>query len=159
MAFNPDEYLSNKTTPTFDPDRYLAQRPATRMPKVTVTAPPGEVKTTLGEDVSQGALNLLGGALRGAGSIGATLIRPFESAEENAARRAQMTEALQQFGVQPESGLFTTGKIGAETLGTLPIGGILARGLLTAPGAAAIAPTVAPLADRKSTRLNSSHRT
>lgn len=124
---------------------HLSQQP-TRMPEVTVTAPPGEVKTTLGEDISQGALNLLGGAIRGAGSIGATLTRPFESAEENAARRSQMTEALQQFGVQPESGLFTTGKIGAEIAGTLPIGGILARGLMAAPGAAAVAPTIAPLA-------------
>ena len=124
---------------------HLAQQP-TRMPEVTVTAPPGEVKTTLGEDISQGALNVLGGALRGAGSIGATLIRPFESAEENAARRAQMTEALQQFGVQPESGLFTAGKIGTEIAGTLPVGGILARGLMAAPGAAAVAPVVAPLA-------------
>ena len=145
MPFDPDAYLSGKTTPTFDPDRYLAQQP-TRMPEVTVTAPPGEVKTTLGEDISQGALNVLGGALRGAGSMGLWFTRPFESAEENAARKAQMTEALQQFGVQPESGLFTAGKIGTEIAGTLPVGGILARGLMAAPGAAAVAPAVTPLA-------------
>lgn len=121
-------------------------RPATRMPEVEVTAAPGEVKTTVGENISEGALNLLGGALRGAGSIGATLIRPFESAEENRARRQQMTEALQQFGVQPESTMFGVGKLGTEIAGTLPIGGVLARGLMAAPGAAAVAPTLRPLA-------------
>jgi hypothetical protein len=121
-------------------------RPAARMPEIEVTAPPGEVKTTIGEDISQGALNLLGGALRGAGSIGATLIRPFESAEENRARRQQMTDALRQFGVQPESMIYGAGQIGTEIAGTLPIGGLLARGLMAAPGAAAVAPTLRPLA-------------
>ena len=41
------------------------------------------------------AVNLAAGALRGAGSIGATALRPFESAEENEQRRLAMDLALQ----------------------------------------------------------------
>ena len=85
--------------------------------------------------------DVLAGAVRGAGSIGATLIRPFETAEENAVRRQQMTEALQTMGADPESTSFALGKTGAEIAGTLPIGGILGK------GATAVAPrALAPLA-------------
>ena len=83
--------------------------------------------------------DVLAGAVRGAGSIGATLIRPFETAEENAVRRQQMTEALQTMGADPESTSFALGKTGAEIAGTLPIGGILGKGV-TAVAPRALAP-------------------
>jgi hypothetical protein len=91
------------------------------------------------------ALNLAGGLVRGAGSIGATLMRPFESAEENAMRRQQMTQGLASLGVDPNSLAFGAGKIGGEIAGTLPIGGLLGRGLMAA------APAAAPLATALST--------
>lgn len=68
------------------------------------------------------------GAVRGAGSIGATLLRPFESAEESAQRRQSMTGALTEMGAQPESIPFQAGKIGAEIAGTAGAGNVLARG-------------------------------
>ena len=125
-----------------NPQLAAPTRAVARAPETVVTA---DRETTLGEDISQGALNVLGGAVRGAGSIGATLIRPFESAEANRVRREQMTEALQQFGVQPESTLFGAGKFGTEVAGALPVGGLIGRGLMAA------APSAAPLATAIST--------
>ena len=125
-----------------NPQLAAPTRAVARVPETVVTA---DRETTLGEDISQGALNVLGGAVRGAGSIGATLIRPFESSEANRVRREQMTEALQQFGVQPESTLFGAGKFGTEVAGTLPVGGLIGRGLMAA------APSAAPLATAIST--------
>jgi hypothetical protein len=70
--------------------------------------------------------DLLAGAVRGAGSIGATVLRPFESGEENAQRRADITAGLQSMGAQPESLAFRTGKLGGEIAGTAGAGGVLA---------------------------------
>lgn len=70
--------------------------------------------------------DMLAGAIRGAGSIGATLMRPFESAEENAARRAAMTSGLQEMGAQPNTLAFQTGKLGGEIAGTAGVGNVLA---------------------------------
>ena len=70
----------------------------------------------------------LAGAVRGAGSIGATLMRPFESGSENEARRESMTGALQSLGADPESGVYQAGKLGAEMAGTAGIGGVAGLG-------------------------------
>jgi hypothetical protein len=94
--------------------------------------------------------DLATGFVRGAGSIGATLIRPFETAEENAMRRRQITEGLTSLGVDPNSFLFGAGKLGGEVAGTLGTGGLLARGLLAAAPAAAV-PAVTPFATALST--------
>jgi len=90
--------------------------------------------------VGQQVGNLAAGAVRGAGSIGATIIRPFESAEENAARRKAMDEALQTMGAEPDSFAYGAGKIGAEIAGTAGAAGLAARGLAAVPGVAAAAP-------------------
>jgi hypothetical protein len=100
--------------------------------------------------------NVAAGLARGAGSIGATLLAPADyiagkiaekygeipfvtGRDEN--RRIKMTEALRTMGAQPESLAFQSGQIGGEVAGTLPIGGILGRGVT------AVAPRVAaPLA-------------
>lgn len=78
----------------------------------------GNVGQTLG--------NVAAGAIRGAGSIGATLIRPFETAQENEARRRAMDEVLASFGAQPESTAYAAGKFGGEMVGTAGLGGALA---------------------------------
>ena len=96
------------------------------------------------------ALNLAAGLVMGAGSIGATLMRPFETAEENAERRRQMTRGLSSLGADTDSLAFGAGKIGGEIAGTLPIGGLLGRGLMAAAPAAAV-PAVTPLATALST--------
>jgi hypothetical protein len=99
------------------------------------------------------AYNALGGALRGAGSIGSTLISGAKAVSElspltlakqylkgenlggglsnilsdDAARREAMTGGLQELGVNPESKSFDVGKIGAEIAGTMGTGGLLAN--------------------------------
>lgn len=72
------------------------------------------------------------GAVRGAGSIGATLLRPFESGAENEQRRQSMTGGLQEMGANPDSIAFGAGKLGGEIAGTAGVGSALAapfRGL------------------------------
>lgn len=65
------------------------------------------------------------GALRGAGSIGATLMRPMESGAENQQRRQAMTGGLQEMGADPSSIAFGAGKLGGEIAGTAGIGTVL----------------------------------
>lgn len=85
------------------------------------------------QGVSQNALNLLAGGIRGAGSIGATAMRVLpnflggDTAEENAARRQSMDEALQSFGAQPDSWMYKGGKLGTEVMGTAGAGNLLAK--------------------------------
>lgn len=84
--------------------------------------------------------NLAAGLVRGAGSIGATLLRPFESAEENEQRRQDMTNALGMLGADTNSLTFKAGKIGGEIAGTAGAGGAVGNVLARIPGAAAVAP-------------------
>lgn len=87
------------------------------------------------------AVNLVAGALRGAGSIGATALRPFESAEENEQRRLAMDLALQGIsGARPESLAFKGGKIGGEIAGTAGVGTLAANALRAVPGVATAIP-------------------
>lgn len=86
----------------------------------------------------QGVGNTAAGLLRGAGSIGATLLAPMDiasdalsgkglSLESNRQRRADMDAALQTMGAQPDSWLYKGGKIGGEILGTAGAGGVLGQ--------------------------------
>lgn len=87
--------------------------------------------------------DLLAGAVRGAGSIGATLMAPVDAAARAAGiqnsfigrddRRASMDDALRTMGADTDSLAYGTGKIGAEIAGTAGVGGQLARGLTFAP--------------------------
>lgn len=93
-------------------------------------------------------MNLGAGAIRGAGSIGATILAPFDAAAramniENSFigrrdRRDAMTEGLRSMGADPESGSFQVGKIGGEVAGTLGVGGALASGARLAGASPAI---------------------
>lgn len=106
-----------------------------------------------GKQLMQDAGNILGGAIRGAGSIGATIVAPYDivqdlragkglSLESNRQRRADMDWALQDLGAQPDSIAFKGGKLGAEIAGTAGAGGMLAKGAAMLPGAAKIAPLI-----------------
>lgn len=94
----------------------------------------------------QNAGNLGAGLLRGASSIGATLLAPADYLGEqigkvvpdwlkpelsNTNRRRELDPNLQAMGADTESGLYTAGKIGAEIAGTAGTGGILAKGAQT----------------------------
>ena len=143
-TFDPDAYLAKKQE--FDPDAYLAR----------------------GKDSGgfmQGLGNLAAGAVRGAGSIGATLLAPIDMATDaikgdrgknlsslitgkelpsrNQERRQAMDEALGGMGAETDSMLYKGGKLGAEIAGTAGAGGGLANVITkVAPRAAAAMPAV-----------------
>jgi hypothetical protein len=92
--------------------------------------------------VLQGIGDFEAGKIRGAASIGATLMRPFESGDENKARRAKVDEFMQSMGAQPDSMAYGAGKIGAEIAGTAGAGNVIAGAARLIPGVAANAPRV-----------------
>lgn len=105
------------------------------------------------DSIKQGAGNLAAGAVRGAGSIGATLtdllrskladpvqsatpanMRPqvsggLSTAPRGDALRQEMDAGLQSMGADPSSMMFKGGKLGAEIAGTAGAGGVLANGV------------------------------
>lgn len=97
-----------------------------------------------GEDLMrerrQAVANQVGGLVRGAGSIGATLLSPFDMAsdalagrglslESNRQRRSDMDAALQSMiGADPQSGAYQGMKTVSEIGGTMGVGGVLAKG-------------------------------
>jgi hypothetical protein len=113
-------------------------------------APKAEAPKSFGSQVAQGLGNLAAGAVRGAGSIGATILAPVDAAAramgiENSVigrtdRRQAMDQVLQDMGADPDSFMYQGGKLGAEIAGTAGAGGVLAKGLTkVAPGARALA--------------------
>lgn len=126
-----------------------------------------DAEPTLVDKAKQGAGNLLAGAVRGAGSIGATLtdiiranadsvgaavpvdLRPTASmniaeAPRGDALRAAMDGGLQEMGANPDSLLYKGGKLGAEIAGTAGVGGALAKGV-TALGATRFGAGIEPV--------------
>ena len=102
-------------------------------------AAPAAADEGFAQKLGRQVLNAGAGALRGAGSIGATLLAPVDmlgdamagkglSLESNRKRRQDMTDALGSMGADTESLAFGAGKIGGEIAGTAGIGGIFARG-------------------------------
>lgn len=98
-------------------------------------------------------LNAGAGAIRGAGSIGATLLAPIDvasdaiagrglSLESNRKRRQAMTDALGSMGADTDSFAFGAGKLGGEIAGTLGVGGALANTAARAPGVAQTVPNL-----------------
>ena len=142
--FDPDAYLSQSKQAAFDPDAYLGKQPKT---------------PSLMDSIKQGAIDLGAGAVRGAGSIGATLLYPIDKAQDlyygdrnagvtslvtgkkplsrNEERRQAMDDALSSMGADTNSLAFKGGKLAAEIAGTAGAGGAIAR------GAGALAPAIA----------------
>lgn len=96
----------------------------------------------------QGVGNLAAGVVRGAGSIGATLLTPYDLAVGNTKsignpeRRAGMDAALQTMGAEPDSWMYKGGKLAGEIAGTAGAGGALARGASAVPAIASRAPNL-----------------
>lgn len=132
-------------------------QPAETTPSQNASAKPKGIKNMLlGVPIMPSGLtlrdagNLAAGAVRGAGSIGATIIAPLDMArdaiagkglslESNQQRRKDMTGGLQSLGADTDSLAFDAGKVGGEIAGTAGLGGLLANGA-RAVGAA---PTIA----------------
>lgn len=95
------------------------------------------------------------GAVRGAGSIGSTLLAPVDAGLRAIGlgnvpflgandRRAQLDPALANLGANPESMQYQSAKLGAEVAGTGGAGGLLGKLIAKIPGAAAALPTLLP---------------
>jgi hypothetical protein len=104
---------------------------------------PKKPESSMLADIGQGAANLAAGAVRGAGSIGATLLAPIDIAsdalagkgltlESNRERRAKIDSGLRDLGADPDSILYKAGKLGGEVAGTAGAGGALANGMRAA---------------------------
>jgi len=139
----------------------MRQYPHLSAPKINTEAAGIKLSAAEKGEVPEGrgplriAGDVLAGAVRGAGSIGATLLRPADLlaekiakeygeipflTERNMSRRQDMTAGLKSMGADPESAAFGAGEVAAEIAGTLPIGGLIGKGVT------AVAPRLAPLA-------------
>lgn len=88
--------------------------------------------------LGQTLANIGAGALRGAGSIGATILAPVDAAARAVGiqndfigrtdRRQAMDEGLREMGANPDSLAYQGGKLSTEIAGTLAVPGALARG-------------------------------
>lgn len=107
------------------------------------------IAASIGQQVG----NLAAGAVRGAGSIGATLLAPVDIAsdlmagkgltlESNRERRKAMDSALGMLGADTDSLAFGAGKLAGEIAGTAGAGGAAANLLSKVPGVAAAAPNL-----------------
>ena len=108
--------------------------------------------------------NLAAGAVRGAGSIGATLLTPIDAGARalgiqndvigRTDRREAMTSELGDLGADTNSLAFKGGQLGGEIAGTLGVGGTLAKGLAltgrAAPAVNALRSSGFTTGDRKS---------
>lgn len=114
-------------------ERKAAGQSAAPSPAATPTPTRGELIAKEAKDFVRPIGNLAAGALRGAGSIGATLLTPYDllagntKSIGNPERRQAMDEGLRSLGADPESMLYQGGKIAGEIAGTAGAGGALAN--------------------------------
>lgn len=126
---------------------YIQGMPADA-PTPAASAPEEPFAAKLGRQV----LNAGAGAIRGAGSIGATLMYPIDAGARalgiqndiigRSDRREAMTDALRTLGADPNTLAFQGGKIGGEIAGTMGAGGLVANTAARVPGVAAAAPNL-----------------
>lgn len=122
-------------------------------------------KSSVTDDIKQGIGNLAAGAIRGAGSIGSSILYPIDKITDmvkgdrnmglsslvtgvkplsrNEERRQQIDEGLRSMGAEPESMLYKGGKLAGEIAGTAGAGGALVGGFKSIPTIAQYAPSVA----------------
>lgn len=120
----------------------------------TPDAAPSTPRTISLRDEMSGALskaenysgaNAVGGAVRGAGSIGATLLRPFDGAQGNQERRQAMDAGLTSLiGSDPTSAAYQATKLATEVAGSAGAGSAVAGGLARIPGVASALPNLLP---------------
>lgn len=152
MPFDPDVFgAPTQASQGFDPDVFSA--PSVKAPaKLAIAATPPASAGYFADRAAE-LRDMVAGGVRGAGSIGATLLAPVDVAKDifagkgltldsNRQRRADMTEGLQSLGADTNSTAFNAGKIGGEIAGTAGIGGAAANVLGRIPGLATQAPAL-----------------
>ena len=117
-------------------------------------AAPLPQKAEAKQDIFQQDKNVLGGLIRGAGSIGSTILYPYdrikgggreEGLRLNKERRAAIDSGLQEMiGADAESAGYKTGKLGGEVMGTAGVGSVLAKGVQALPMLSKAVPNLAP---------------
>lgn len=106
--------------------------------RLGVSTPTPTPKKDQGFSVGQQLKNIAGGAIRGAGSIGATILSPIDAAARAAGiqnewigrtdRREMLDAGMRELlGADPESLAYQAGKIGTEVAGTAGVGGTFAK--------------------------------
>lgn len=104
-----------------------------------------EMSGAMGRVENYSGANAVGGAIRGAGSIGSTLLRPFDTAQENRDRRAGIDQGLANLiGSDPASPAYQATKLATEIAGTAGAGSGIAAGLSKIPGVAGALPNLLP---------------
>jgi hypothetical protein len=88
-----------------------------------LATPAGVAGALFSEEGRQDLKNAVAGGVRGAGSIGATILAPFEGMTANRERRASMDAALTGMGADTESLPFQGGKLATEIGGTYALPG------------------------------------
>lgn len=149
IAFVKQSYYDKPTAPV------VAQDPSKVSPAVNSDAISQGARNNalagIPDSLLQSGKDLLGGAVRGAGSIGATILYPVDKAldvyhgdrdqgqSRNEERRQEMTQGLRELGADPDSTMFGIGKLGAEIAGTAGIPLAAGRGVAAlAPSAPAV---------------------
>lgn len=117
--------------PVVEEPQVAAEKPATKKAEPGVGTKilrgiggalgPGQVLADMATDGGF-SRDMAAGLVRGAGSIGSTLMRPFESADENAQRRASMDAGLGEMGADTNSVGYGGGKLAGEVAGTAGVG-------------------------------------
>jgi hypothetical protein len=112
-------------------------------------------QTSFIDGAKQAAGDLTAGLVRGAGSIGSTILLPadminqklrgedFFSLKDNQERRRQIDEGLGILGAETDSGMYATGKIAGEIAGTAGAGGVVAKGAQAAGAAPSLVNAIA----------------
>lgn len=128
-------------------EQYAASPQAEAGPWTQYAPSPAKKKRGLLGDIGQTAGNAAAGLVRGAGSIGATILAPYDMAmdamdgkgfslESNRARRAGIDGGLRELGAETDSTTYQVGKLAGEIAGTAGAGGVVAKALPFAPGLA-----------------------
>jgi glycosyltransferase A (GT-A) superfamily protein (DUF2064 family) len=117
-GYNIEEPKPDAPPPTKEEKGRDAVKTALRL-----ATPAGVAGALFSEEGRQDLKNAVMGGVRGAGSIGATLIAPFEGMEANRERRASMDAGLTQLGADTQSLPFEVGKLTTEVGGTWAIPG------------------------------------
>lgn len=144
-TYSLDEVMSDGGKKTYSLDEVMGESKS-----VTKTAAPTSIMDldVVKRDQKRG-VNTLAGLVRGASSIGTTLLYPFDKAmdvikgnrfEQNVQRRRSLDPGLTTLtGSNPNSIAYKGGKLASEIAGTSGAGGVLAKGVKTvAPGAVAL---------------------
>lgn len=108
-------------------------------PSSAVPPAPTSMKEVYNDPTSIPWGNLAAGAVRGAGSIGSTILAPFKAAFEGTGQTGAQSErgklvggieeGLRLMGADPTSTAYGLGKTGAEIAGTAGVGGLISKPL------------------------------